>query len=197
MKNRFLSVCFVLLVSTLISSCFFGYYGNGDIVKQERAVRDFKSIELTGVGDIYIYPGNEFKVIVITDSNLQNYVSATAIGKNLRIKQTSNINFNPTEFAIEVYLPELESVSMSGAGYIEICDGKATDLNIEVSGSGGINTLQYEVENITIDLSGAGSAKLWATKSIKGSISGVGNVKYKGNPTLNVDVSGMGKFGPL
>jgi len=99
---------------------------------------------------------------------------------------------------IEIYLPELESISMEGAGNIKIYNGSAVNLDIKVSGTGNIDTSNYEVENVYVDVSGTGTIKIWATNSVSGSISGVGNVRYKGNPSMgNLDISGVGTFKPL
>jgi len=186
---------FVLFTSMLVlASCTIG---NGDVVRQERQVRAFNGISVEGVADVNIQPGDDYKVVVITDENLQHRVITETRNNVLNISIKSRKGFNPTKLIIDIHLPELQSLNLSGVGDVRIADGSATDLAITLSGVGDINALNYRIENVFVKHSGVGDVKIWATHSLEGTLSGVGNIRYKGNPTVNVKVSGVGNVREL
>jgi hypothetical protein len=170
--------------------------GNGNVISQERAVEGFNGITLDGAGNVNVHPGEKNKVVVTTDSNLQDRVLTTVNGNTLLITQSSG-SFNAKELTIDVYLPELASISMNGAGNFTVNSGKASELTFSLSGAGNINAQNFQVQNIHITHSGVGDAKIWATDSLNGTLSGVGNIRYKGSPTVNVNRTGVGNIRPL
>jgi len=192
------AIILISVVLTFLGSCYIAIYnekdGNGIVTSQVRSARNFNSVILDGVGDVNIHFAEHYKVIVITDSNIQDIVTVKVNGNNLHIGTRKNNNFNPTTLSIDVYLPELNNVKLRGVGNIAINDEKASHFDIELSGVGNINALNYEVENVSVSLSGVGNIKTWVTKKLTGRISGVGDVIYKGNPsTVDVDTNITGK----
>ena len=194
MKSNVLVLVFMTIVS------FLGFTGcdidNGNIMSQERTVEGFNGIKLDGAGNVNIHAGENFKVVVTTDSNHLDRVLTTVDGNILRITQRSG-SFNAKELTIDVYLPELTSVSLSGAGNLTVKTGNASELDFSLSGAGNINAQDFEVKNVNIIHSGVGNARIWATNSLNGTLSGVGNIRYKGNPTINVNREGIGNISPL
>ena len=170
---------------------------NGKIVSQERVASDFQSITLSGVANVNVHPGEAYKVEVTTDDNLQDFISIESKNGVLYITSKDNKNLRPTKLNVDVHLPELKSINLSGVGSVKLSNGNALNLQISLSGVGSIDAENYQVQNITIQNSGVGSAKIWATESLKGTLSGVGNVSYKGNPEVNIKVSGVGKVNKL
>jgi len=170
--------------------------GNGNIIRQERAVEGFNGITLDGVGNVNVHSGENNKVVVTTDSNLQDRVLTTVNGNTLRITQRSG-SFNAKELTIDVYLTELTSISLNGAGNFTVNNGNASTLTFAISGTGNINAQNFQVQNIVITHSGVGDARIWATDSLTGTLSGVGNIRYKGNPTINVTRTGVGNVRQL
>lgn len=84
------------------------------------------------------------------------------------------------------------SIGVSGSGDIQI-SGKTSNLEIGISGSADVEASNLEAENVTVGVSGSGNSKVWATKSLKGSVSGSGDIYYKGNPdVVDVHASGSG-----
>lgn len=84
------------------------------------------------------------------------------------------------------------SIGVSGSGGLEI-SGKTTKADIGISGSADVNASNLETEDVNIGISGSGDSKVWAKRSLTGSVSGSGEIHYKGNPTrLDVKSSGSG-----
>ena len=208
MKNKRLFMILGVLGVIIISIFAAGYYlneqfneriinngnliiGNGNVTSQEVNVSGFDSVDLNGVADITIHPSEDYKVIVTTDSNIQDNVVITSKNNSLYIS-SKNDKFTTKELTIDIYMPNLKSVRLKGVGNLKISKGKATDLEIIQKGVGDIDTQDYEVENVNITLSGTGNIKTWATKTLTGKLSGLGDVLYKGNPFVKVDINGVG-----
>ena len=185
-----------LLILGIIFMVFSTGCNNG-VTSQDRTVEGFHNIVLQGAGNVNIHPGENYKVIVTTDNNLQDRVVTTVNGNTLLITQRSGSSFNAKELTIDVYMPELKSISLNGAGNIKINTGNASELDFSLSGAGNIDAQNFEVQNLTIKHSGVGNAKVWATNSLNGTLSGIGNIFYKGNPTLNVNKTGIGNINRL
>ena len=166
------------------------------VISQERAVNGFNGIGLAGIGNVNVYPGANYRVVVTTDSNLQDRVLTTVNGNTLNITQRPG-PFNAEELKIDVYLPELTNISLNGAGNFTINNGSASALTLSISGAGNINAQNYQVQNVFIAHSGIGDVRVWATNSLNGTLSGIGNIRYRGNPTININKTGLGNINPL
>lgn len=106
---------------------------------------------------------------------------------SLRISGAGNVLYQ------DMQLDEL-SLDVSGAGIIEV-SGTANRLEAEVSGAGEIRGYDLVASNSRLRVSGAGSIKATATESVIARVSGVGKIKIAGNPSeRDTDVSGMGKI---
>jgi hypothetical protein len=193
------------LLSTFLVVAFLGFLngciteiGNGNVVSQERQASDFSGIIHEGVGNVNIHYAENYKVVVTTDSNIQDIVTTKVNGNNLYIDEKTKRNFNPTKLTIDVYMPELRDINLNGVGDIKIISGKTSDISMDLSGVGNIDAKNYEAENVVVTLSGTGNIETWVTKSLTGNISGVGNVLYRGSPLINnVNRSGIGNVKQL
>jgi hypothetical protein len=171
--------------------------GSGNIVNQERTASEFYAITMEGVANVNVQQGDEHKVVVTTDDNLQDFVLVEVKNNVLHINTKPNINIKPTKLIVDVHLPELQSINLEGVGNVKLSNGKASDLKISLSGVGNIDAKNYQIQNLVIKHSGVGKAIVWATNSLNGTLSGVGNILYKGNPAVNLNVSGIGKIKKL
>ncbi|MEO6149073.1 MAG: head GIN domain-containing protein [Mucilaginibacter sp.] len=61
--------------------------------------------------------------------------------------------------------------------------GQATSHDIEISGTGKIDALDFVVSNYNIETSGAGESKINVLKSLIVKTSGASSIQYRGNPT--------------
>jgi len=184
----------------LLTGCHFYHtkHGNGHVVSRERSVSDFDGVVLKGVGDVNIRHDDNFRVVVKTDSNIQEIIDVYVDDDTLYIDERNRGGFDPTELTINVYMPELKSIKLKGVGDITASGGKTGNLDIKLSGVGNVDTRNYEAENVKVDLSGVGDIKVWVTEKLTGDLSGIGDVRYKGNPsTINVDRDGIGHIKKL
>jgi len=172
--------------------------GDGKIVSQEKFVSDFNSVTLKGGLDVNIYYAEDFKVLVTTDSNIQNFVVINVNKNVLNIDIKTNSYFSATELYVDVYLPELKTVNLEGVGNIKIADGETTEFDIILSGGGNIDVQDFEAENVNIDLSGVGDIKFLngKTSDFKVDLSGGGNIDVQNFDVENVNIkhSGVGNI---
>ncbi|MCL2115322.1 MAG: DUF2807 domain-containing protein [Methanobrevibacter sp.] len=167
---------------------------DGNLVSQERTVEGFDSISLDGVGDVNVYPGEEYKVIVKTSSSLQEKVITTVNGSTLHIDQNQG-NYNDlNNITIDIYLPELKNISLSGVGNFKINNGNASEFGVSLSGTGTIDAEDYQVENANVTLSGVGDISIWVTNTLEGKLSGMGAIDSQKYPMKNGNIilSGVG-----
>ena len=198
-RNGFLAIFLFFAILGIFNSCSDNdTQGNGNVIIQERAVSGFSGVSLDGVGNVNIQYSQNFKVIVTTDSNIQDLITISDNADVLYISERDNKGFNATKLVIDVYMPEIGNVTLKGAGNINILDGKTSDFEIVLSGTGNIDAQNYKTKNAVVNLSGAGDIKLWATNSLTGKLSGVGNIYYKGNPSVKgVNITGIGNVSGL
>jgi hypothetical protein len=199
-KHGFLLVLLAGFTVSFFSGCIIydDFDGNGRVVSRERHAGEFDTVVLEGVGNIDVYPGVQYKggdygVVVTTDSNLQDFIFIDTDGTSLYVSERRHSHFSPTKLVIEVYLPELRSVSLEGVGDIRVHNGPVSNLKMKLSGVGDIDAANCPAQNVNFSLSGTGSIKTWAVNTLTGKLSGVGDIYYRGNPARDIERSGIGE----
>jgi len=193
-----LAIAVFLSVSGGCSLMHMHLHGNGRVVSLDRSVSDFRGVVLNGVGNINVYYSEDCRVVVTTDSNIQNIIVTEVNGGFLHINEHCHGSFNPTKLKVDIYMPELNFIKLKGAGNIRIMGGSTDNLDLVLSGCGNIDAQNIVAENVVVSLSGAGDIKTWVTGSLTGSLSGVGSILYKGNPsTNNIHRTGVGNIRKL
>jgi len=83
------------------------------------------------------------------------------------------------------------SVTTTGSGATELnLKGQASSHNIDLSGSGKVNALDFVVGNCEIQTRGVGHSEVNVLHSLSIHSTGASEVKYRGNPTVNSDKLG-------
>ncbi|MDR2897180.1 MAG: DUF2807 domain-containing protein [Spirochaetaceae bacterium] len=189
----------VLIVMSFVTGCNFwdlnAKKGDGIITSQEKTVSGFNTVVGNGIGNIHIYPAEDYKLVVTTDSNIQDDIGIAVRNNTLHIEDNNN-QYKPTQLVIDVYMPELEAVSLNGSGSIKVNTGTTSAFKIGLFGSGSIDTQTYQVQYNTIDLSGSGSIKTMATDTLSVDIFGSGSIDAQNHGVKNADitVSGSGSI---
>jgi hypothetical protein len=172
--------------------------GNENYVNQERTVTGFDSIVAYGAGDINIYPAEYYKVLITTDSNIQDIIGIEVENNILHIEYGNKGKGYSTKcLTIDVYMPVLNAAALRGSGDININNENISDLVINLSGSGDINAHNNPVQRASVTLSGSGTIRVWANNTLTGTLSGSGNILYKGTPSININKSGSGSVKPM
>ncbi|QNF35155.1 DUF2807 domain-containing protein [Adhaeribacter swui] len=80
---------------------------------------------------------------------------------------------------------------ISGSVNMEL-NGDAQHQEIDISGSGNIQTFGLSTKTADIEISGSGKCDVSVTDKIEAKLSGSGRVRYKGNPAVSTKISGSG-----
>ena len=188
-----------------------GIEGSGDLITEERDVREFNEIKSSGSFDIFVEVGPEQSVKLTFDDNLIDIIETRVRGKTLRIGSEESFSSHHT-CKVEITVPELEAVSLSGSGNIEVValksdvfecsisgsgnvevEGETHEVEFVISGSGEIEAEDLEADDAYVKISGSGDVRLQARESLEARVSGSGSIYYSGNPnSLSTNVSGSG-----
>jgi len=171
--------------------------GSGIEIMVERQVSDFDSINLSGIGRMFIEFGDQESLRVQAEDNIMPYIETEVRGGTLVISIKRRVNLQPTK-PINYYLTvkQLESVTVSGAGNIEIEELTTDRFSINISGAGGIDIGNLEAENLGVLISGLGDLTInnGTVNFQEVDLSGSGNYDALGLESIeaNVDLSGLG-----
>jgi hypothetical protein len=165
--------------------------GNGNVVSQDRNTKSFSGIHSRGSFNVVITDGNEQKVRVEAEENLQEYITVEVQGDELVISTKKLVNIRATKnMTVYVTAHGLKSVKLSGSGNVKSTNTLtgSDEFEAKSSGSGNI-TLDVETNSLDMAISGSGNMTLKGkTKNLDGSISGSGNIRAK---NLQADVASI------
>jgi len=186
--------------------------GSGVPATQTRDVAPFSSVELAGGNNVVIRVGERRSVVVKADDNLLNRVTTDVKSGALVIGNTPGSLTAKSPMSVEVSVPSLNALALTGSGNIMVSgikterltvtlsgsgnlfgSGTATSLDITVSGSGNARFTQLDANNVHAVVSGSGVILVTATKSLDASVPGSGTIMYSGNPQdVKKSVTGSG-----
>ena len=188
-----------------------GVKGSGVPAVQTRALPAFTAVDLAGANNVTVHVGGTQAVTVHGDDNLIRYVTTTVQDGTLAIGQSRGFS-TKSPMRVEVSVPALDAVTLSGAGVLRVDGVKAGHFSVRAPGSGVLNatgtttTLDATLSGIgdvrlddlkardaTATVSGSGRIQVNASHSLDATVSGVGSIVYTGAPTeLTKNVTGTG-----
>jgi hypothetical protein len=183
----------VLIMYVLMSGISFGQS------KETRDVSGFTKVSFGVAGDLFIKIGPEYKLTIEGNKGVLEDIETIVSGGRLNIRKESwHMNFNDERVTVNLTMPELEGVGVSGSGKAQIMDPlEADNLSLNVSGSGKLITSDLNVDNFDCGISGSGDVILGSGGSIdNGEISISGSGGFSGEAIeidhLEVSISGSG-----
>lgn len=175
--------------------------GSGNVATETREIKDFKSIEVSGVFSVEVVAQKDFSVQVEADDNLLQYIKTEVHNGVLEISTTKRIK-SKNGMKIRITAPNMERVEASGAAKIVVSDlknagfnldtsgaskvelaGETDKLVIEVSGASKIDAENLKARAASIDSSGASKINVFATESVRADASGASRITYSGGAT--------------
>ena len=188
-----------------------GVQGSGIAATQTRAVAAFSRLDLAGSNNVSVVVGARQSVVVHADSNLISRVTTQVVAGTLVIGNVGSFTTR-TPMSVDVSVPSLTALSLSGSGRISVTGVKAPRLAVTVSGS-GLLSAAGAVTRLDVTLSGSGQAQLdqliasdvhavvtgsgliqvTATTSLDAAVPGTGAIMYGGDPPqVTTSVTGTG-----
>lgn len=169
------------------------------IISETREASGFTGVEMGTFGRVVLIQGNIESVNVSGSDNLVPLVETNVRGGILYIEPKED--FYVTSFTEENMLTftvsarEIDSVTISGVGDLEMESLTTPGLTVTVSGGGYMRLNQLATDDLTIVLSGMGTVELSGeARQARVDLSGTGDVNAPDLriETANVTLSGMG-----
>jgi len=169
---------------------------------EERKLSSFTEISMRVPGKLYIQQGDVQKVTIDAKSSVLKDIITEIKDRALIIRFPAKNylwrNFDPGSIIIQITIPEISGLNVSGSGDI-IGEGTISSLimDVVISGSGNINLSDLKVDRIKTVISGSGNIHLKGSKvasEFTGTISGSGNIKAQNLEAeeVKVTISGSG-----
>ncbi len=204
-----------LLLPLLAAGCHHGMRaqvkGSGKRIVQKRQLSPFTAISTEGAFEIEVTCQKDPSLEVEADDNVLEFITAEVHGNELRLSSSKSISSSePVRFKITV--PNLEGLSVSGAGQINIKDmkndkfeidsngapniivsGTTNTVDIDSNGAGTIDTHNLRAARAVVDSKGVSHIDLDVKEQLDVTVSGPSSVTYQGDPVVNKKVNGPGK----
>ena len=120
-------------------------------------------------------------------------MDADVIGDELLLRFNKDISVNSDkEIRVDIMVPELEKVTLSGVGNFYLTGPQQYMLEIELDGVGNVEAFGLKVLNGFVDINGNGNVEIDAKENLSVDIDGLGNVYYRGDPKLTININGLG-----
>ena len=188
-----------------------GLRGSGVAASASRVVPAFFAVDLAGSSVLTVRVGPQQAVVVHADDNLIDLVT-TDVEDGTLVVGTSGSFTTQSPMTVDVTVPTLETVVLSGSGVVTVegvtterlvvrapgsgvltVSGTAEQLDVSLTGSGDVRLEELVARDVAATLSGSGRLQVHATDSLEASVPGTGVIVYRGNPsTVTTDVSGTG-----
>lgn len=214
---------FVLLLAAAFIGC--GNFsinatrGSGNVISETRAVSNFHSVVLAGIGELNLTQGDTEALTIQAEDNLMPLLTSEVkdgvltIGVKTGTAETSIVPTKPVRYDLRV--KNLDSIQLSGAGNIIAPSLKSETLKLGTSGAGNVNLNQLDVKQLVVTLSGAGNMTVagqgdsqqvtvsglgsynagdFKTNMTDISLTGAGSATVWAEQTLNGKISGAGSI---
>jgi hypothetical protein len=168
--------------------------GSGEVVSEKRELDAFDRIESRGPFDLIVQVGPEQSVEVFIDDNLMEVVFTEVHRGTLEIFSDDNVRSHRRS-RIEVTVPKLEEVEVSGSGDIDIAGLNSEMFDLRISGSGDIDFQDVQAGEMLIRVSGSGDIRADGTVELLDiSINGSGDIDARDLEAKEVEahISGSG-----
>jgi len=135
--------------------------GSGQVVEEERPVRDISGVELATFGDLTIELGQEEQLLIEAEDNLIPYFETEMRGGILVISQRPNVRLvsnRPVNFYLTVR--RLETIELSASGDVAAPSLEAEDFSTTLTGSGDMRMGDLEAEAVKVRLTGSGDLRM-------------------------------------
>jgi hypothetical protein len=156
-------------------------------------VAPFRSIELSGGGDVSIVPGPVQRVTLISGST---QFTRFVVERDGRLRISACNERCPRNYPLEIRIesPRVPSVAIKGGGTIIAARGFAPQdqLSAAVNGGGTIDLRAVDAYDVSAAVNGGGTISVRPRARLSAAVRGGGEVTYLGNPQVSMAVAGGG-----
>ena len=204
-------VLLVVLIA-LGAGCHFHHRvaGSGKRQTEKRAVGAFSSVSIEGAFDIKIVCQKPQSLEIAGDDNILQLVTTEVSNNVLHVRNLRGYSVSEP-ISLTISVPDLEGISSSGAGTVEVsglknekfeidangaptirASGETKALTIDANGAGKIDTHRLHAARVEVDSKGVSGVEVYAAEQLDVTVSGPSHVIYHGNAVVNKTVNGPG-----
>jgi hypothetical protein len=213
MKKLLILSVLTLLVS---AACHHGMgpqvKGSGNRQTQKREVAPFTSIASDGAFTVEVVCQKDVSLEIEGDDNVLPLISSEVSGNVLRLKNSKSYSINQP-ILVRISVPNLEGLSINGAGKFDISklnserfeidangapsinvSGSTKHMDIETNGAANIDTHNLRAARVVVESKGVSKVDLGVSDQLDVTVSGPSQVTYRGDPVVNKTINGPGKI---
>jgi hypothetical protein len=202
-KNQIMIVLAIVVLTIATLSCegglgFKTVRGSGSVEEKVYEVSDFSSVDLATVGKLVVEMGETETLRVEAEENLLKYFEVKVHDGELRISDRENVNLVPIK-GVFFYLTvkELEKITISGLGDVELPAIAAPEFSVEISGGGNVDVEELTADVLDVEISGVGDLSVDGGKVGQQTIviTGGGNyvARHLESAVADIQVNGLGR----
>lgn len=135
--------------------------GSGNVVEETREVGAFSQIRLEGTGNLVVEQGESTSLRIEAEDNFMEYIDSEVENDTLVIGwEEGTIPITSERIFYYVTVEDLEALTLSGAGNVEVAALETGALRINLNGTGDLDFDDLTAETLDVELSGAGSLSI-------------------------------------
>lgn len=183
--------------------------GDGVIVKERRALDQFKNIAIDGIFIVNITCGSKEEVFISADKNLHSLITAVVKDRKLSLSTTASY-CTENSFVVDIVQKEIGTISVDGSSELFVdCKSFANDqLSVELRGTStmkmngavksfainlqdtaDLDAAEFKAKEVRIQASDASVARLNVSGKLSGTGTDASEIHYRGQPqVVDVDV---------
>jgi len=210
MRKLALLLTLVLLVATGCHYHMSEISGSGKRALQKREVPSFSSISTQGAFDLEVICQKPVSLEIEGDDNILPLITTEVSNNVLYIRNTQGYSVREP-ISLRVSVSNLEALTVSGAGKINVSgvkndkfeldssgaptirvSGDTKVVDIDTSGAAKIDTHKLRASQAVVDSKGVSRIDLAVSDTLSVTISGPSHVTYEGDPVVNKTIHGPG-----
>jgi hypothetical protein len=187
-----------------------GIQGSGKLLKQTREVGAFNSISTEGAFELKVVCQKPQRLEIAGDENILQFVTTEVSNNVLHVKNERSYSASEP-ITLEISVPDLVALSVSGAGSVEVngvknekfvidangapairAAGETNSLTIDANGAGKVDTHKLRAQRVVVDSKGVARVEVYAAQQLDVTVSGPASVVYEGAANVNKTINGPG-----
>ena len=188
-----------------------GIKGSGKREVLKRQIETFTSISAEGAFNVEVVCQKDPSLEIEADDNILPLIAVEITHGVLRLKNTNSYSIKEP-VVIRLTVPNLEGLSVSGAGKFDVSkvksqnfvleahgaaqikvSGTTESLNISANGAGSIDAHSLQASKAVVESNGVAKVDIDVSDQLDVTVSGPSTVTYQGDPKINKSIRGPGK----
>lgn len=183
--------------------------GDGVIVKEQRALKQFKDLAIDGIFVVNLTCGAKDEVFITADKNLHSLIVAEVKDRKLHLS-TSASYCTENSFIVDIVQKEIGKISVDGSSELTVdcksfendrlsvelrgtstmkINGAVSSLTVNLQDTAELDAAEFNAEEVAVKASDASVARLNVSGKLSGSGSDASEIHYRGRPrVVEVDV---------